>query len=51
MVLSFLFLEWFGINEKNLKKIYQAMLLELEKELDDKQCKVYEIIKLSHSKI
>lgn len=49
--LSFLFLEWFGINEKNLNKIYQTMLAELEKDIDDKQCKVYEIIKLSYSKI
>lgn len=49
--LSFLFLEWFGINDNNLKNIYQTMLAELENELDDKQCKVYEIIKLSYSKI
>lgn len=49
--LSFLFLEWFGINEKDLNKIYQTMLSELENELDTKQYKVYEIIKLSYSKI
>lgn len=49
--LTFLFLEWFGINEKNIKNIYNKMLKELENELDENQCKVYEIIKLSYSKI
>lgn len=49
--LTFLFLEWFGINEENIKNIYSKMLKELEKELDESQCRVYEIIKLSYSKI
>lgn len=48
--LSFLFLEWFGKNEKNLKKIYNKMIEELNNELNDDQCRIYEIIKLSYDK-
>ena len=51
MKLSFLFLEWFGKNENNIKSMYKKMLKELKKDIDEKQLKVCELIKLSYSKI
>lgn len=49
--LSFLFLEWFGKNESNLKNMYLKMLKDLEKDYDENHYKIYELIKLSYSKI
>lgn len=49
--LSFLFFEWFEKQESNLKNICEKMFDELNHRLDEKQIKIYEIIKLSYSKI
>lgn len=49
--LSFLFLEWFGKNENNIKSMYNKMLKELDKDIDEQLFKVCELIKLSYSKI
>lgn len=49
--LSFLFLEWFNKNEDNIDVMYKNILSELDKDFDDNQLRIYEIIKLSYSKI
>ena len=49
--LQYLYLEWCDVLENDINLIYENMLNKINKEIDKKEEKIYQIIELSHNNV